>query len=620
MARKPQPQPEPLPDSLDPVEIALDEDRHSPDTPARALLVNQNRLVLMQLASERMGVVLKALTGVAGLAAAAALGALVWDAAHDRSLVIEAFSTPPDLAADGMTGQVLATELLDKLAAMDSQTQSLRRSAAYASSWSGDAKVEIPTTGISVGELQRFLRAWLGNQTRISGELVRGPKGLSLTVRAGALPGLTATRTDGDVQALLQEAAGNLYKQTQPYRAYIYASRTGSAAEGEKLLRGLTRSPDQRERVWAWSGLSFHYRIAGDPVRSEAAARRAVALDPDFAPGWGNIGIAARLANHPEAALEGARRSAALFPKMREAEPLSGRYNALTALRDVAQLTGDWEEAMRQNLALRDALHNLGDDDALEADASDAELLIAAHRPSEAERRLTPALWAADAQGVRALWIVDRYERGLWAEVIAAAAPKFAAEKTFNAPTRLSWERNELPLVAIAHALDGDLAAARALLARLPDDAYDVQIAEGRVAETAGDHAAADRWFGRAVKANPSAPRAYVEWARVLVARGQAARAIPLAATAAQKAPRFADAQSVWGEALLARGDTRAAEARFRAAAAIAPRYGRNQLLWGKALAALGRPGEARDRWLAARSLDLQPGDRAEVQRLLAGR
>ena len=53
-------------------------------------------------------------------------GAMVWSAAHSNGLVIEAFSVPPDLDNRGLTGQALASQMLDKLIAMQNATQSDR--------------------------------------------------------------------------------------------------------------------------------------------------------------------------------------------------------------------------------------------------------------------------------------------------------------------------------------------------------------------------------------------------------------------------------------------------------------------------------------------------------------
>ena len=52
-----------------------------------------------------------------GLAFATFIGAAIWNAAHDRGLVIEAFQVPNDMADRGLTGEVVASQLLDRLRA-----------------------------------------------------------------------------------------------------------------------------------------------------------------------------------------------------------------------------------------------------------------------------------------------------------------------------------------------------------------------------------------------------------------------------------------------------------------------------------------------------------------------
>ncbi|HEX4292809.1 MAG TPA: hypothetical protein VHZ29_01610 [Rhizomicrobium sp.] len=86
------------------------------------------------------------------LAAAAVIGAAVWSAAHDDGLVIEAFNVPSDMAANGLTGQVVATRIQDRLAWMQSRSGTIRAAGTYRNDWGDDIKVHIPNTGVSIGE------------------------------------------------------------------------------------------------------------------------------------------------------------------------------------------------------------------------------------------------------------------------------------------------------------------------------------------------------------------------------------------------------------------------------------------------------------------------------------
>ena len=91
----------------------------------RALIADQRhhlgeqvRRLRLSILDERMSIILKAMTAGVGLAIAIAIGAAIWFAAHDNGLVIEPFSVPPDMAERGLTGQAVAAQLLDKLAAL----------------------------------------------------------------------------------------------------------------------------------------------------------------------------------------------------------------------------------------------------------------------------------------------------------------------------------------------------------------------------------------------------------------------------------------------------------------------------------------------------------------------
>ena len=170
-----------------------------------------------------LGVLLRVATAVVGIAVAAGLGLMVWDAAHSRGLLIEPFSVPPDMASRGLTGEVVAAQLLDKLAILGT-SESSRSTQSYANNWGNDIKVEIPETGVSISELERFLRGWLGHDTRISGEVYHTASGIAVTARAGA-NGATFTGAESDLDALVQKSAEHVFESTQPYRYANYLDR-----------------------------------------------------------------------------------------------------------------------------------------------------------------------------------------------------------------------------------------------------------------------------------------------------------------------------------------------------------------------------------------------------------
>ena len=216
---------------------------------------------------QRFGLLLRIATGFVGLAIAAGLVLMIWEAAHADGLVIESFSVPPDLAAKGITGQVLASQMLDKLTTMQNATGSLRPAKSYSNNWGDDLKVEIPDTGVSFGEAYRFLRGRLGHETRISGEVYWVDKNITVTVRAAGESGAAFTGPQSDLNALIQKASEQVYSNTQPYRYanYLdhYAPMLGAAPrseEAEVIFKRLTGNPSPQEQGWAWLGLGASTR------------------------------------------------------------------------------------------------------------------------------------------------------------------------------------------------------------------------------------------------------------------------------------------------------------------------------------------------------------------------
>jgi hypothetical protein len=228
--------------------------------------------------SDLMKVTLEIALAFVALSVAIFLAAAVWDAAHDKGLVIEAFQVPNDFADRGLSGQVVASQLLDKQSATD--TSAPARS--YEQGWGNDIKIQIPQTGMSIGEFKRELRAWLGNETHISGEVFRDGDKIFVTARVGTASGSTFRGGAGDLDALIEKAAEDIYRQTQPYRYAQYILK-GVAQSDDKVWErarqvwsGMARGGDPNERAWGLVGLAqiarFHDRDRFDARRSQGGA------------------------------------------------------------------------------------------------------------------------------------------------------------------------------------------------------------------------------------------------------------------------------------------------------------------------------------------------------------
>jgi hypothetical protein len=210
-------------------------------------LHEQFKQLRLNIWQQRLGVLLRIATGFVGLAVAAGLAVMIWDASRSSGLLIEPFSVPPDLAARGMTGEVVAAKLLDHLSEMQAQTNSTRTAQTYANNW-GEAgiKLDIPETGISLTELDDFLRAKLGHDTHISGEIVRTASGVSLTARTGLQGAEGVSGSDADLDGLVRQLSERVYRLAQPYRYGMYLAQHDRLAEALSVLKAVAETGTTR--------------------------------------------------------------------------------------------------------------------------------------------------------------------------------------------------------------------------------------------------------------------------------------------------------------------------------------------------------------------------------------
>ncbi len=249
------------------------------------------------------------------VALATSIGGAIWAASHDNGLVIEAFSVPPDLVSRGLTGQVIAAQLQDKLTAMQNATKSGRPAASYSDNWGNDIKVEIPDTGVSIGEAYRYLAGWLGNETHISGEVYRTPSGIAVTARAGLAGSTTVSGADSDFDALIQKTAEKIYEQTQPYRYAVYLQDVdpGHDAQSRAVLDRLVDTGSPRDRAWAYialGNLEVSANAFDKAIRDDTAA---MALEPSLVLADSDIDSFQSTFGHDEASLAAARNAVRLF-------------------------------------------------------------------------------------------------------------------------------------------------------------------------------------------------------------------------------------------------------------------------------------------------------------------
>ncbi|MES2896334.1 MAG: hypothetical protein V4759_09905 [Pseudomonadota bacterium] len=518
---------------------------------------------------------LRGLTVLVGVGVVATFGLLLWQASNARGVVIAPFSAPPELVGRGLSGEVLANRLLDELAALQSQTDSARAANTFRSALDDEIKVEIPQTGVSLGELLQVFRRWLGHETRISGDVVKGPTGLTVTSRVNGSPAVTVTGDEAALGDLMRTAAAAVYAQAQPYRYGVYLARNGRTDEARDVLDTLSRRGPPTERAWAYIGLGS---LAADPQERLTLLRRGLALNPRLAPGWTALAEEEGNLGHDEAALSGLRKARDLLA-LRGAggtSPLAAAQGRLRVEAAEAEAVGDFARASR---AWSDAALQAGNR-AISAEAGAREAIDLAFNHDLAElddaQRWDLAdptaygpLLRAKAEIARATVTDD------WAGTVSTleAIERTAQARGPDAYSPSIWATQVHPWRAYALARSGRLAEARALAAATPGDCYPCLRARGLVEAAGGDRRAAQLWLDRAISSAPSLPFAYVERARLALLSGDPRQAAALAKQAREIAPRWADAAAVSAEAHQKLGRCVDARRDFATASALAPNW-----------------------------------------------
>jgi hypothetical protein len=252
---------------------------------------------------------------VAAIAAAVvvAMAAAVWAAAHDDALVIEAFDVPADLTAKGLSGQVIATQVQDRIAFVQSHADTIRAASTFRNDWGNDIKVQIPDTGVSVGEAYRFLSSWLGHQTRVTGEVWHDGNGIAVSARAGNGEAKVFRGPESNLDGLVAAAAEYVYGQNQSYRYIMFLEQHDRAAEAAAATRALALYGPAGERAWAYSRFGTLLDNQGEFRRSLAMQQVADRFDPDLAHIHVNMAGDDSFLGHNEDALRETMRSLSLL-------------------------------------------------------------------------------------------------------------------------------------------------------------------------------------------------------------------------------------------------------------------------------------------------------------------
>ncbi|HEX4080732.1 MAG TPA: hypothetical protein VHX61_17870 [Rhizomicrobium sp.] len=553
--------------------------------------------------------------GAVGAVVIAAVATALWNASRADGLVVDAFTVPPDFERQGLSGDVVADDVVERLGAIRKIANIVSYSFTndVSAERANEVKVDIPETGVSVSDAWRYLRRWLGHERHLSGslrELGDGRVALSLSLDGAAA--MTEAGKLSDLPALEQKAAEDVFGAFDTVNYINYLDSTGRRREAmetagrfARVSQGLLHADSYC--LWAYTTVF----ATGDVRLGLARAHIAMNIDPLLA-------VAHVLAARFDFFLgrdEGQLAEDHIILSLRNADQLPahqrGGFEQMRqqAVAQIALLQGDFANAVYWSCS-----HSCTYSGLL---MTKSILAARLHDISLARKQLGEGLAAeADSTDVNeARFDIDSAE-GNWraattdAEGISVYAKSGGMSPRFIALTHATYAA---PLLAVGQAHAGRFAEAQATIDATPLDCVACVTARGDI-DTMQEHwADAAAWFESAVKLAPSVPFAYADWGAMLLARGDYDGAMANFAVAHARGPRFSDPLEMWGEALKQKNRSDLALAKFEEASKYAPNWGRLHLEWGKALFYVGKMHEAKMQFALAAQLDLSEADRAAL-------
>ena len=533
-------------------------------------LVAQAREGKIRRVGQRIRVGMQAFVAlVVGLIALGVL-VMVYDAFTSHQVVIEAFKAPPVLAGRGVTGEVVASGVLDTLQKLQDATRAKGKALSTRGAWASDVKIEVPETGVSIGEIGRLLHQRFGRDLHIGGELVQtGAGGLALTVRGEGAPAATFAGGPEELTKLTAQAAEYVYGRSQPEQYATYLYQVGRNNDAIAFAQGaFPRARSDEERAQLANAWGNAYAGLFQP----AAAVEKYRLGKSFAKPrsqqwwreWGNT-VGSESALSEEAGWRDGRamlEAVAAAPKREQPDP--------AYLQNPAQNVWDLPLQLASNVADSQRNGGAGTQATLDGPAI-AEIYWTLHDPAQAARYIassdpddsTTKAEALLLQGYTAL------DRG---DAAGALTPLLAFWKAWLADPNLQYTYNYQGCYAgLAEGLTGHLREAAAIFKRVNWSVCDAL--QGDVLARAGDVAGAQKAWADSQKLKPDLPAVPLHRALFELGRGELKPAEADAVFAAGKAPHWADPWKAWGDVLAREGRWKDALAKYDEALKHAPAW-----------------------------------------------
>jgi tetratricopeptide (TPR) repeat protein len=508
------------------------------------------------------------------LCVAAGAAIMIRDAVESRSVVIDAFDIAPNVAAQVPSGKIAAAGLLDVLTRIQAATRSGAEHRSLASAWTNDIAIDVPETGISIGQLQRIMKARFGRDQHIDGDLAQSEAGgLALTVRGTGILPKTFIDEARHLDKLLTLAGEYVYGQSQPGLFAAYLANNDRNDEAIRFSQTAYAGADSSERPYVlnyWANAIAGKGAEGAMSEALRLYREALRRKPDYWTAYNNIMYALNGLGDEEGLVrvsEQLVRAAGGRPG-RAPEHEYQNYD-----RTVWDLPAERAEA----IADMESHHGIGTRGTAggaenlqiaqyEAQMHDVEAATLRINTTPVDANYAPDV--AQATFVRALLAEENVD------LKAAAREWDAYVQAYANPSVRTNNPHTICYAAPIFEKTGQTAKAEAALNAVGTlTLVDCDRFRADILDLRGDWPSAQTWYAKAVKLAPSIPAGYYSWGVALAKHGNLDDAAEKLKSAHQKGPHWADPLEAWGDVLMQQGRVKKAIEKYDEALQYAPNW-----------------------------------------------
>ncbi len=279
-------------------------------------------------------------------------GVAIYKLAAKTSFVVKDISVPSALQEQGVTGNVIAQQILDQITEIDTVAGSKKQKAEISGFdfQSTMPSINLPVGGFNITGIVSELRQLLGyTETIITGEVFAegasksdkdSPVKYGLRLRiAGQGPIYKSDHPEADIQHLISVAAEKIMYKFDPINLGYYYFRRKDYEKADETADAALAGDAAENYPWAYTMRGLIARDQGKFAEAAENFHQVIELDPRFGMGYVNLSGMLRLDGKLDEAETAARKAVELMPTQQDG------YSALAV---VLMDRGDREQALTE--------------------------------------------------------------------------------------------------------------------------------------------------------------------------------------------------------------------------------------------------------------------------------